>query len=73
MTFTVIGFALLGLDAFVTEIEVPLGDLGVRAAVVDILHAFIGHAYDTVAAIGLAILGITSLPSRKKDDTSPVG
>lgn len=65
MTFTVIGFILLGVDKFITNIEAPLGDLGVGEAYVDIMKAAVGEAYDTVAAIGLAILGISSLPERK--------
>ena len=68
MTFTVVGFALLGFDAFVTSIEVPLEDLGVGTPYINIAHAFIGHTYDTIAAIGLAILGISSLPPRKKEE-----
>lgn len=69
MTFTVIGFALLGIDKFVTNIAAPLGELGVADAYVDIIKAAVGEAYDTVAAIGLAILGISSLPSRSKPES----
>lgn len=65
MTFTVIGFILLGADKYVTDITQPLLDLGVGTPYIEIVKSAIGQAYDTVAAVGLAILGISSLPPRQ--------
>lgn len=71
LSFTVIGFLLLGADKFVTEIEPELISLGVSEAYVGIARDFVGQSYDVLAAIGLAILGI-NLPERKKEEKEVV-
>jgi hypothetical protein len=65
MSFTVAGFVLLGLSKFIAQIEAPLMELNVARPYIEIASEFVGSAYDTVAAVGLAILGISSLPPRE--------
>ncbi len=72
VSFTVFALMLFGIDKFVGVAEADLSALGVSEPVINLVQLGIGHTYDTLAAIALAILGISNLPFRvRKPDPDP--